>query len=78
MFKKALSAVRRTAGTPRLKTPRTQFDFDAIARAQAKRDRKARKLARDFSAYANAYYATRNETAAAAERETYHAIEAIA
>ena len=59
MLKRAITAVRRAASTPRLKKPRTSGDFEAITRAQLKRGRKARKLRWDNAIHLATYYFTR-------------------
>jgi len=78
MFKKAVSVIRRAASAPRLKKPRTSGDFEAITRAQLKRDRRAAKLAYDWCTYRYTYYFTRDAAVAAEALAVYHAIEAVA
>lgn len=78
MFKKAVSAIRRAASAPRLKKPRAASDFEAIDRAQKKRERKARKLRWDNAVHLATYYFTRDAVIVAEALDVYHAIEAVA
>ncbi|HDR9052648.1 TPA: hypothetical protein QDB02_000330 [Burkholderia vietnamiensis] len=66
------------SAAPRLKRPRTAADFEAIARAQQKRERKARKLRWDNAVHLATYYFTRDAVIAAEALDVYHAIEAVA
>ncbi|CAB5083287.1 hypothetical protein IST4116A_01230 [Burkholderia cenocepacia] len=58
-------------GTPKLKRPRTPADFDAILRAQAKRERKAAKLERDNFVQRCTYYVTRDAAVAEEARRVH-------
>ncbi|KVX62445.1 hypothetical protein [Burkholderia stagnalis] len=71
MFKNRLFGARRAASTPRLKKPRTRADFEAIARAQAKRERKALKLRWDNSVHRGTYYFTRDAAVAEEARRVH-------
>lgn len=62
---------RRHDAAPKLKRPRTPADFAAVARAQARRERKAVKLTRGTARQAFTYYATR-DAAIAAEAIAVH------
>lgn len=61
---------------PRLKRPRTPADFEAIARAQQKRERKARKLRWDNAVHLASYYFTRDAVIAAEALDVYRELEA--
>ncbi|RQY67248.1 hypothetical protein DF109_07825 [Burkholderia stagnalis] len=71
MFKNRVVGARRAASAPRLKKPRTSADFEAIARAQAKRERKARKLRWDHAVDRASYYVTRDAAIAEEARRVY-------
>ncbi|RQS88046.1 hypothetical protein [Burkholderia seminalis] len=66
------------SAAPRLKKPRTSGDFEAITRAQLKRERRAAKLAYDWCTFRYTYYFTRDAAVAAEALAVYHAIEAVA
>ncbi|RQZ17259.1 hypothetical protein DIE15_12360 [Burkholderia sp. Bp9031] len=66
------------SNAPRLKRPRTPADFDAVMRAEQKRQRKARKLRWDNAVHLATYYFTRDAVIAAEALDVYHAIEAVA
>ncbi|KUZ35251.1 hypothetical protein WS52_04625 [Burkholderia territorii] len=75
------SGVRRVApsiagripkgAAPRLKKPRTVGDFEAITRAQLKRDRRAAKLERDTFLQRCTYYMTRDAAVAEEARRVH-------
>lgn len=71
MLRKTISAVRRAASAPRLKKPRTSGDFEAITRAQLKRDRRAAKLERDTFIQRCTYYVTRDAAVAEEVRRVH-------
>lgn len=57
--------------TPKLKRPRTPADFDAVLRAQQKRERKAAKLERDNFVQRCTYYVTRDAAVAEEARRVH-------
>lgn len=58
-------------GAPRLKKPRTKGDFEAITRAELKRERRATKLERNNFIQRCTYYVTR-DAAVAEEASRVH------
>lgn len=71
MFKSAITAIRRAASAPRLKKPHTSGDFEAITRAQLKRERRAAKLERDTFIQRCTYYVTRDAAVAEEARRVH-------
>ncbi|MEZ7524040.1 hypothetical protein [Burkholderia vietnamiensis] len=67
---------RHHTAAPRLKRPRTPAHFAAITSAQAKRERKARKLRWDNAVHLATYYFTRDAVIAAEALDVYRALEA--
>lgn len=70
-FSAAIAGRLPKGGTPKLKRPRTPADFDAILRAQEKRERKAAKLERDTFLQRCTYYVTRDAAVAEEGRRVH-------
>jgi hypothetical protein len=59
---------------PRLKRPRTPADFEAIVRAEQKRQRKAAKIERNAFVHRCTYYVTRDAAVAEEAHRVYEAL----
>ncbi|MCW3657571.1 hypothetical protein K6L27_05235 [Burkholderia cenocepacia] len=70
-FSASVAGRQPKGGTPKLKRPRTPADFDAILRAQQKRERKAAKLERDTFVQRCTYYVTRDAAVAEEARRVH-------
>lgn len=66
-----IATLASAMATPRLKKPRTSGDFEAITRAQLKRDRRAAKLERDTFIQRCTYYMTRDAAVAEEARRVH-------